>query len=111
VHFRDDASAAQGRIEMAKSWQREGGEEWGPWILHDGKGCPLPKGTVVEVVFEDRFGFAMRLVSRVEGGSYSSWDWRYHPELKKIIRYREKKPKGLSMLEEQLTPIDILVPQ
>ncbi len=96
---------------MATTWQRDGGEYWGPWILHDGKGCPLPRGTIVEVVCEDRFGFAMRQVSQVSGDAYSSWNWEHFPELKKIIRYREKKPKGLTMLEEQLITLDAPTPR
>ncbi len=81
-------------------------EEWGPWIRHDGRGCPVPSGTVVEVVCEDRFGFTMRAVTRVAGGAYSSWNWEHFPELKKIIRYRQKKPKGLQILEGVLKSID-----
>ncbi|QDC08588.1 hypothetical protein FHY55_04740 [Oceanicola sp. D3] len=96
---------------MATSWKQEGGEHWGPWILHDGKGCPVRAGTVVEVVCEDRFGFAMRQVTQVVGGSYSSWDWTYFPELKKIIRFREKKPKGMTMLEEQMAPKETSAPK
>lgn len=23
---------------------------WGPWVAHDGSGCPLPEGTYVEVI-------------------------------------------------------------
>ncbi|WP_417280341.1 hypothetical protein [Celeribacter sp.] len=73
------------------------GTEWGPWIRHDGKGCPVRPGTLVEVVCEDRFGFTMRQLSIVCGGSYSSWNWTHFPELKRILRYREQKPKSLPM--------------
>jgi hypothetical protein len=94
---------------MATSWQRQNGEEWGPWISHDGSGCPLRSGTIVEVVFQDGFGFSMRDIATVSGGSYSSWNWEHFPELKKIIRYREKKPKGMQMLEGCLVNNDIPV--
>ena len=87
---------------MATTWQKQNGEEWSPWVIHHGKGCPLRVGTIVEVVCEDSFGFAMRQISMVTGGSYSSWNWEHYPELKRIIRYREKKPKGLQLLEEIL---------
>lgn len=87
---------------MTGSTERGAGEEWGPWISHDGKGCPLRTGTIAEVVCEDGFGFTMTRISLVLGGEYSSWDWRYYPELKRIIRYREKRPKGLQILEENL---------
>lgn len=78
---------------MARSGS-DGGSEWGPWVRHDGKGCPLAPGTLVEVVCEDRFGFCMRQVSIVCGGSYSSWNWTHFPELKRITRYREQRPKS-----------------
>ena len=82
--------------------RQNGGEDWGPWVIHNGKGCPLPSGTVVEVVSEDGFGFAKREIGAVTGGSYSSGSWQHYPELKRIIRYRAKRPKGLLMLEEKL---------
>jgi len=91
---------------MSASWQREGDQEWGPWVIHDGKGCPVRRGTIVEVVCEDRFGYTMRHVSCVDGGAYSSWDWSHYPELKRILRYRERKPRGLSLLEGQLETLD-----
>jgi hypothetical protein len=79
-----------------------GGEAWSRWIVHDGKGCPLPGGTVVEIVSEDGFGFARREMATVSGESYSSWNWKYYPELKRIIRYRALRPRGLRMLQESL---------
>lgn len=84
---------------------RDGDEGWGPWVIHDGKGCPLPAGVIVEVVSEDGFGFAKREVAVVQGGSYSSWNWQHYPELKRIIRYREKKPRGLALIEAALRDI------
>ena len=86
--------------------QRSGGEEWGPWVIHDGMGCPVPAGTIVEVVCLDRFGFSMRSVTLALGGSYSSWNWEHFPVLKRITRYRVKKPKGMRQLETILAEID-----
>lgn len=81
-------------------------EEWGPWVVHDGLGCPLPNGTIVEVRFVDAFGYKSNLVTTVAGGDFSSWNWTHYPELKKIVRYREKKPKGLELLEGLLQSLD-----
>lgn len=81
-------------------------EAWGPWTQHDGKGCPVRPGTMVEVVCEDRFGFLQSQIGRTDGDSYSSWDWSHFPELKKIIRYRERKPKGMQMLREIAKDVD-----
>ena len=95
---------------MAVSWKSEKGEECGPWIPHDGCGCPLPPGTIVEVMCVDGFGLTMRHVSHVTGDPVSSWNWRFAPRLRRIVRYREKKPRGLTMLEECLRKIDVLEP-
>lgn len=84
---------------------------WGPWVVHDGKGCPVPPGTIVEVVFEDRFGYQNRAIGTPDGDSYSSWNWEHFPELKKIVRYRKKNPKGLEMLREIIADLDIPSPK
>ncbi|CUH75570.1 hypothetical protein [Tropicibacter naphthalenivorans] len=78
---------------------------WGPWITHDGKGCPLRPGTIVEIVAEDRFGFTLQQIACVTGGAYSSWNWRFYPRLKRILRYRVKKPNGLTILEDRLQSV------
>lgn len=81
-------------------------DEWGPWIEHDGRGCPLPAGTIVEVVCEDRFGYRRHEVGRTDGETYSSWDWSFFPELQKIVRYRSKKPRGLQILRAVLDTLE-----
>lgn len=85
---------------------RNNGGEWGPWIVHDGKGCPVRQGVIVEVVSVDGFGFAMLSQGQVTGECPSSWDWRHYPELRKIIRYRERRPKGLAMLLDIVRSVD-----
>lgn len=82
-------------------------QEWGPWVIHDGLGCPLRSGTIVEVCFQDAFGYKSTVVTCVAGGEYSSWNWEHYPELKKIVRYREKKPKGLQMLRDLVANLDV----
>ncbi|MEM9709334.1 MAG: hypothetical protein AAF871_11125 [Pseudomonadota bacterium] len=64
----------------------------------------------MEVVCEDRFGYQMSEIGCTDGDSYSSWDWSHFPELKKILRYREKRPKGMQMLREALEEIEDLTP-
>lgn len=80
-------------------------EEWGPWVDHDGSGCPVAIGTVVEVVCEDRFGYLMHVVATARAGHHSSWDWRHYPRLKRILRYRVKKPRGMVVLEAMLNDV------
>lgn len=81
-------------------------QEWGPWIRHDGLGCPVKTGVVVEVVYEDAFGYRANSITTVTGGGYSSWNWEHFPELKRILRYRERRPKGLQLLDDILAELD-----
>lgn len=89
---------------------------WGPWIDHDGKGCPC-RGAMVESV--DACGVAMIHIaggisvdpvtgelraSYVNEASCDLWDWaecaswrRYDA---RIVRYRVKRPRGLTILKK-----------
>lgn len=90
-------------------------EEWGPWIEHDGSGCPVPMGYYVqcetkrpitglppnyrkvsERIFEGRIG------KHKLGENDNSWNWR---KGNWIIRYRIRKPRGLTILESLLTDL------
>ena len=68
----------------------ETGDEWGPWIKHDGSGPPAPIGTPVMVQFEGNPGKI--LVSTVGGGERVngqrclSWWWK--PPTLRIVAYR-----------------------
>lgn len=91
-------------------------EEWGPWIEHDGKGCPCV-GQIVECRWLNDFGEIE--VCRYTGdrvfpavGS-ESWRWRfvdgrpvcYCDECNPIIFYRIRKPKGMELLEQALRDV------
>lgn len=85
-------------------------DEWGPWIEHDGNGCKVPVGTIVHVFYADGVEFIG--VRRDEffidnsGCAYngprytSSWDWSEPGLLVPIIRYRIRKPRGMTALQE-----------
>lgn len=89
----------------------ENGEAWGPWVVHDGRGCPVAAGTIVEVVCRDGFGFDQRVMGCASGGEESSWDWSHYPRLKKIIRYRVKRPRGMAMLIEAMDTLPVKAPE
>ena len=92
-------------------------EEWGPWIEHDGKGCPLPNGMQYSMVFEDgdeaelRRGECIARTSKMgfsicdygEGAWEPSWLWE-EPYCK-VIRYRIRKPRGMAILKQLLADI------
>ena len=69
--------------------------EWGPWIEHDGNGCPC-KGMFVHVVFQDEHEW--ECIAGSFGGQ--SWDWT--TGCTRIVRYRIRKPRGLTILEDLL---------
>ena len=93
-------------------------DEWGPWIEHDGKGCPCegnvahlivgfdghadpkldpapPYGQIVEIISDDEW---IEIAQNDEG-----WTWTrgYYP----VIRYRIRKPRGMVILETLLADI------
>ncbi len=87
-------------------------DEWGPWIEHDGKGCPFAAGVVVEAVGEWEIGRFVRQVYRVAKET-PSWDWRNwgrrHADGRKIMalrRYRIRKPRALLDLIERVRELD-----
>lgn len=78
-------------------------EEWGPWIEHDGMPCPCVGAWVHYVRACGVQGEARATGKRNECGS--AWHWATTPEAvyhMRLIRYRIRKPKGLTILEELL---------
>ena len=73
--------------------------EWGPWIEHDGKGCPCV-GSYVHVIYADHntecgkaFGGASWTYDDVD--DYDTWLEGCEP----IIRYRIRKPRAMKLLQ------------
>lgn len=77
--------------------------EWGPWIEHDGKGCPC-RGEYVHIVYEDQIEFCGIAGSGEYGGK--SWDWSNAGLFSRVIRYRIRKPRGLTILESVLREVE-----
>lgn len=83
-------------------------QDWGPWIEHDGKGCPCP-GEYMAAIVEWEPGDTRYVEGIAEAGALS-WDWSYHltkPKtgfglLSRVIRYRIRKPKGMKLVEKAL---------
>ena len=89
------------------------GDEWGPWIEHDGKKCPVPSGTYVRLIVgiaEDgtspagtgEWAAGWRAINDFEAEGVvtdsDGWIWG-HPDCFPVIRYRIRKPRGLTILE------------
>ena len=71
-------------------------EQWGPWIEHDGRGCPCV-GMTVEVDHYHPFWGLQRglFIERVHGDH--GWSGRHDES--NVIRYRIQKPRGLTILQ------------
>ena len=87
-------------------------EEWGPWIEHDGRVCPVPVGTYV-MTFSNADGVRISKAGMTEIGAAgyrlhgmenvagkSKWIWLEDgPGYFGVIRYRIRKPRGLTILQ------------
>ena len=87
--------------------------EWGGWVLHDGKGCPV-NGMYIRVVGETVDGDLFEQEGWCRNIDLTAWDWsnfgkwddKHNWITSRVLRYRIRKPRGLQILEEQLAEID-----
>lgn len=73
--------------------------EWGPWIEHDGRGCPCV-GQYVQS--ELRCGLVECHVASGEyNSSGNSWNWNScnHMPQFQVILYRIRKPRAMKLLQ------------
>jgi len=76
--------------------------EWGPWIEHDGKGCPCV-GQYVNAVHCT--GFENYTVAGSDPEfmktkfPHGSWNWGNSPYASRIIRYRIRKSRAMKLLQ------------
>ncbi len=77
-------------------------EEWGPWINHDGSGCPVPVGTYIHAIEINCNHKTDEKEGWLSPKGYMSKCWvmkdPYGP-MTQILRYRIRKPKGLTILQ------------
>lgn len=74
-------------------------EEWGPWINHDGNPTSKLAGNFVHVITEVQPGKISETKLWMTGGTGKSWDWSYRSTHTRVIRYRIRKPRGLTILQ------------
>lgn len=68
--------------------------EWGPWIEHDGKGCPCV-GQMTQAIWND--GDPTPDVPSIATGNPQVWVWKFEPWWPKVIRYRIRKPRSAAV--------------
>lgn len=94
--------------------------EWGPWIEHDGAGVNVPGQCVLEIEWADGLGkYVPKEGATIDVNTYPGFFWRWKtvragwfrserkrvcddPDYAPIIRYRIRKPRGLTILESLL---------
>ena len=79
-------------------------EEWGPWIKHDGKGCPCVGQYVRAKYKNSQPPWATGFVA--QGGS----SWNFDLRADHIIIYSIRKPRGLTILDGLLENLPDEVP-
>lgn len=78
-------------------------EEWGPWIEHDGKGCPVV-GMYVRIRTASGFeieGVPSEKCAVPADGEATAWIWSSLPQSEaflRVIRYRLRRPSALRRL-------------
>ena len=87
-------------------------DAWSPWIEHDGKGCPVAKGTPGEGELRDgRVVFFRALCGSTRGGpdvvassrEGSAWVWDSSLFTSdEVVRYRIRRPRALLQLIEMV---------
>lgn len=89
-------------------------EEWGPWIEHDGSSQPLAPGTYIMIELEsdttpemaEARGWRYVNERTLDGILGSDYDIGWYPESIRCIRYRIRKPKGLTILTDILREVE-----
>jgi hypothetical protein len=83
-------------------------DEWSDWILHDGKGCPCVGMMVQVTAIANRLGDEKTHPAKIAKGG-PSWLWAetgLPPNVWQwIIRYRIRKPRGLTILENLIADL------
>lgn len=82
--------------------------EWGPWIDHDGKGCPVPVGTLVHV----RGNMGNEDVAVVTDHSFSAdSQWIRRPMIEWVRRYRIRRPRALIEMIKRIENLPVREPE
>ena len=82
-------------------------EEWSEWFQHDGSGYAVPRGMVAMIQLGNGQISTYMMVWARPG--WSSWDWsqawfKVWPE-RAVVRYRIRKPRGLTILEDLIADL------
>lgn len=85
--------------------------EYGPWINHDGKGCPVVGMWVHVVSFkgDEAEGVVQPACNDPKARKRSRWFWRDYVDcmaIDGVKKYRIRKPRGMSILLSILSEVE-----
>lgn len=91
-------------------------DEWGPWIKHDGRGCPCV-GMWAQVEAENgetAEGIVRQTAAVPLPGRASRWIWADIPLYaysRRVIRYRIRRPKALRKMIDRAESLPLVAPK
>lgn len=75
-------------------------DEWGPWIEHDGKGCPDLAGYLLQCKVERDMDLPETRPEDCDRELSRPWLWALMPWPYRVVAYRIRRPKALQQLRE-----------
>jgi hypothetical protein len=116
----DDGVAAEAHMDRG-DYGMSDGEDWGPWIEHDGKGWPS-RGLFAEKEYADGlvlcgiigarpFTHEELGAPRYTGKTFrTSWVWDAPGPCVPVIRYRIRRPRALREMIDRAASLDTTAP-
>ena len=84
-------------------------EDWCQWIKHDGSGCPLENGTLVEIVGEGHNGWPLRQVGNINTNMpLVRYAWSWKPGCAKVLHYRYARSQVVKDLMSLINNVETL---
>lgn len=80
-------------------------DQWGPWIEHDGRGCPDVVGLMLEVKVARDADLPPAEAGDCDSSFSRPWLWALMPWPYRVVAYRIRKPRGMVVLESLLADL------
>jgi hypothetical protein len=87
---------------------------WGPWVDHDGKGCPIHHKTMIQVrgVYTGGRGFIFEGMFFPEDcGKWVSWSWEILGFTTKIMSYRLPVNRHVELMKKKANALNKISPE
>jgi len=88
--------------------------EWGPWVDHDGTGCPIWFKTPMQIrgVYTGGEGFVFGgLFMPEDCGRWVSWSWKILDGTTKIMSYQLPVVRHIELMKTKAKALDKISPE